>query len=310
LAVGAYLEASLATGVGGNQNDNLAFGAGAVYVFTRSGSTWSQQAYIKASNTEAGDYFGTVVSLSSDGSTLAVGANQEASSATGVGGDQTDDTAPGAGAVYMFARSGSTWSQQAYVKASNTGEGDRFGGLSVTLSGDGLVLAVGALFESSGATGIDGDQTSNLAESAGAAYVFTRSGTTWSQQAYVKASNTGIGDQFGYRVALSDNGGALAVGAIGEASSAAGIGGDQSDNTVMGAGAVYLFARSGTTWSQQRYLKASNTGPDAFGSSAALSGDASTLAVGAFGESSSATGIDGNQGNNSAPGAGAVYTFR
>ncbi len=136
------------------------------------------------------DLFGSSVALSADGSTLAVGAPDEASAATGIGGNQADNSAPGAGAVYVFTRSGTAWSQQAYVKASNTDADDRFGD-SVALSADGSTLAVGAVVEASAATGIGGNQADNSAQDAGAVYVFTRSGTTWSQQAYVKASNTG-----------------------------------------------------------------------------------------------------------------------
>jgi HJR/Mrr/RecB family endonuclease len=77
-------------------------GAGAVYAFTRSGATWSQQAYVKASNTDASDQFGLSVALSADGATLAVGANRERSAATGGGGNQTGNSAVGAGAVYVF----------------------------------------------------------------------------------------------------------------------------------------------------------------------------------------------------------------
>jgi hypothetical protein len=100
------------------------------------------------------------------------------------------------------------------------------------------------------------------------------------------------------------------VGAYGERSAATGIGGDQTDNSVLQAGAVYVFARSGTTWSQPAYVKASNTGEqDAFGFSVALSSDGLTLAVGAPIEDSAATGIDGDQADNSALHAGAVYVY-
>ncbi len=308
LAVGAFYEGSAATGIGGNQADNTAAGAGAVYVFTRTGATWSQQAYIKASNTGANDYFGSRVALSADGSTLAVGAFYEGSAATGIGGNQADNTAAGAGAVYVFHRTGATWSQQAYVKASNTGAGDGFG--AVALSADGSTLAVGAYNEGSAATGIGGNQSDNTAAGAGAVYVFTRTGVTWSQQAYVKASNTSAYDQLGVTVALSADGSTLAVGANQEDSAATGIGGDQADNTASDAGAVYVFARTGVTWRQQAYVKASNTGAgDYFGGSVALSADGSTLAVGAYGEASAATGIGSTQADSTAPDAGAVYTF-
>ncbi len=309
LTVGAPEESSAAPGVGGDQADNSAPGAGAVYVFKRGGTTWSQQAYIKASNTDAGDRFGHSVALSADGSTLAVGADRESSAATGIDRNQADNSAFAAGAVYVFTHSGTTWSQQAYIKASNAGVFDHFG-YSVALSADGSTLAVGAYGESSAATGIDGDQADNSAGGAGAVYVFKRGGTTWSQQAYIKASNTDTGDQFGLSVALSADGSTLAVGAGEESSAATGIGGDQADNSAGGAGAVYVLTRSGVTWSQQAYIKASNTdASDDFGLSVALSADGSTLAVGAFGESSAATGIAGDQADNSALHAGAVYVF-
>ena len=301
LAVGAYREDSNAAGVDGNQSDNSAEDSGAVYVFTRSGNVWSQQAYLKASNAEADDEFGYSVSVSGD--TLVVGAYQEDSSAAGVNGNQTDNSADGSGAAYVFTRSGGVWSQQAYLKASNAEAGDYFG-KAVAISGDTVV--VGAYNEDSNATGVDGDQADNSMYGSGAAYVFTRSGGVWSQQAYLKASNTGIYDHFGNSVAVS--GDTLAVGADDEDSSATGVDGNQGDNSADESGAAYVFTRSGGVWSQQAYLKASNTeSEDYFGESVAISGD--TVVVGADGEDSSATGVNGNQGDNSADDSGAAYVF-
>jgi hypothetical protein len=102
MAVGAYLEASAATGFNGNQADNSSAAAGAVYVFRRTGTAWVQESYLKASNTGASDSFGKALALSSDGSTLAVGAPREASSATGINGNQSDNSALASGAVYVF----------------------------------------------------------------------------------------------------------------------------------------------------------------------------------------------------------------
>ena len=309
MIVGAFGEGSSAVGVNGDQTNNDAGGSGAAYVFIRSGSTWSQQAYLKASNTDAGDQFGYSVALSGDGNTLTVSANNEASNAKGINGDQTNNGAFNAGAVYVFIRSGSTWSQQAYIKASNSGIGDHFG-YSLALSSDGNTLTVGAYGEASDATGINGDQSNNAASNAGAAYVFTRSGSTWSQQAYIKASNTGVSDQFGNSVALSGDGNTLTVGALGEASSATGINGDQTNNGAGNSGAAYVFTRSGSTWSQQAYIKASNAeANDRFGNSVALSGDGDTLSVGAYTEGSNAVGINGDQTSNGAGLSGAVYVF-
>jgi FG-GAP repeat len=301
VVVGAYGEGSKATGIDGDQSDNTAALAGAAYVFVRSGGTWSQQAYLKASNTEANDLFGYSVAVSGD--TVVVGAFSEDSKATGINGDQSDNTAAFAGAAYVFVRSGGTWSQQAYLKASNTEANDLFG-YSVAVSGDTVV--VGAFEESSNATGINGGQTDNSAAFSGAAYVFVRSGTNWAQQAYLKASNTETGDNFGVSLAVS--GDTVVVGANYEDSKTTGISGDQSDNNAPASGAAYVFVRSGATWNQQAYLKASNTeAEDDFGYSVAVSGD--TVVVAANYESSNATGINGDQSDNNALFSGAAYVF-
>ena len=220
VVVGAWGESSNATGVNGNQGDNNAPGSGAAYVFVRSGSTWNQTAYLKASNTDARDYFGKSVSLSDD--TVVVGASAEASNATGVNGNQGDNNAGFAGAAYVFVRSGRTWSQQAYLKSSNTQGLDHFG-RSVDISGDSLVV------------GADG----KLGNS-GAAYVFARGGSTWRQQTYLRASNAAGSHRFGYSVSLS--GDTVVVGARSETSNAKGINGNQNNNTLLNAGAAYVFA--------------------------------------------------------------------
>jgi hypothetical protein len=302
LAVGAHNEDSVATGINGNQSDNTATESGAVYVFRRNSTVWQQEAYLKASNTGAGDEFGISVTLSGD--TLAVGALREDSAAIGVNGSQTDNTATDSGAVYVFRRTGTAWQQEAYLKASNTGASDIFGE-SMALSGDTLV--VGAFREDSAATGVNGSQTDNTASDSGAAYVFRRTGTTWQQEAYLKASNTGAGDQFGNSVALS--GDTIAVGAYAEASAATGVNGNQADNSIMYGGAAYVFRRTGTVWQQEAYIKASNTGAgDQFGYSVALS--AESLLVAARYEASAATAINGNQADDSASLSGAAYVFR
>jgi trimeric autotransporter adhesin len=300
VVIGASGEASAATGVNGDQDSRTAPGAGAAYVFTRADAGWSQQAYLKASNTESTDGFGWTVAV--DGDTAVVSAFRESSNATGVNGDQTNNQARYAGAAYVFARTGTTWSQQAYLKASNTQAYDYFGE-SVALAGDTLVI--GAAREDSAATGVNGDQSNNAAFSAGAAYVFTRTDAGWSQQAYLKASNTDAEDAFGSSVAVT--GDTIVVGAPGEASAATGINGDQTNNVLFYAGAAYVFERTDTTWIQQAYLKASNTEHDLFGSSLAVLG--TTLIVGAPFEDSTATGVNGDQTNNSASESGAAYVF-
>ena len=305
VVIGSPFEDSSAAGVNGNQNDNSLLNSGAAYVFVRDGTdAWSQQAYLKASNPDTQDQFGRSVAISGD--TIVIGAPEERSSATGVNGDEADNSAVSAGAAYVFVRDETdVWSQQAYLKASNTESRDIFG-WSVAVSENTIV--VGAIFEGSFATGVNGDQANNLSLVSGAAYVFVRDGTgAWDQQAYLKASNTGVGNQFGRAVAVSGN--TVVIGAPFEGSNATGVNGNQFNNFARDAGAAYVFVRDGSgSWGQQAYLKASNTNADdRFGWSVAMSGE--TIAIGARGENSNATGINGDQADNSANDAGAAYVF-
>jgi hypothetical protein len=326
LAVAAYWESSAATGVNGNQSDDSIPQSGAVYVFTRSGNTWTQQAYIKASNTGTagvgdvpgdGDQFGFSLALSDAGNTLAVGATTEDSNANGVNANQADDSAISAGAVYVYARAGNAWSQQAYVKSDSptaATAGDLFG-YSVALSANGNTLAVGAYDEGGSARTVNGPVDA-MRNGSGAGYVFVRSGSTWSREAYLKTWNSEGGDSWGVSIALSDDGNTLAMGSIDADCLCTGVihapseegASDQKANTSVGAAAV--FVRNDTTWTQQAYVKASNTGlEDWFAVRLALSGDGNTLAIGAANEDSAARGINGMQNDNSALEAGAVYFF-
>ena len=300
MAVGAPYESSAAKGINGNQNDTSLYASGAVYIFTRVNNAWTQQAYIKASNPGQSYRFGHFVVLSQDGNTLAVSSFYEASAAKGIDGDQTDKSIPQAGAVYVFTRTGATWSQQSYIKASNTGEkgtaaapdeGDQFG-FSIALSADGNTLAAGAISEDSAAKGINGDQNDNSAQSSGAVYVFTRTGTKWSQQAYVKASNTDAMDLFGYAVGLSADGNTMAVSAYDEDSSAREINGVM-DKMRRGSGAIFVFTRTGANWAQTAYLKASNAeNGDSLGYDMAISQDGNTIVGGAGDEDCFAAGVN------------------
>ena len=306
LAVAAYYESSAATGINGNEDDRSIPEAGAVYIFVRTGTAWSQQAYIKASNTGTaaagdniaeGDQFGYSIALSADGNTLAVGAIGEDSNATGINGNQADNSANQAGAEYVFARTGTTWSQQAYVKSTMTRPNVLFG-YSTGISGDGNTLVVGEY---------DADRGK------GALYVLTRTAGVWSHQARIQAENAEAQDSLGYSLALSEDGNTIASGAADEDCMKPGINptgceNDQASNT--SSGAAYVFVRNGTTWTQQVFMKASNPGKeDWFGVRIAISGDGNTVAVGAQNEDSAAKGINGKQDDDSAPEAGAVYVF-
>lgn len=342
IVVGAPTEDGGTIDVDGDQSDNSRDNAGAAYVFVRRDGSWTEEAYLKASNTGDFDNFGDRVAI--DGDLIAVGARGEDSDATGVDGDGGNNRAPGSGAVYLFERTGSTWAPEAYLKASNTDNQDEFGA-SVAVSG--TTVVVGAIAESS--TG----------SNSGAAYVFTRDSAGWDQRALLKPSNTAAEDRFGRSVAVQ--GGTIAVGASGDASkpgtvyvftpsgpgwteqdaftgdnsdpgdrfgwdvdldgdellvgafaeesAAVRVDGNGADNSLRLAGAAYLFAWDGTSWSQEHYIKASNTqADDEFGRGVALSGP--IVAVTAIGEDSIDTGINGNQNDNTAPLAGAVYVYR
>jgi hypothetical protein len=298
LAVAAPMEPSDATGVNGDQANDRAPLAGAVYVFERTGVVWTQVAYLKASNTGAYDRFGASVAISADGRRLAVGAELEDALAVSNDSEQSNDDVPNSGAVYVFRRADAGWTQEAYVKAFNVGSEDRFGA-SVALSSDGSSMAVGAPWESGGATGIDGVPSRDEAPNSGAVYVFARAGAFWSHEAYVKASNADRDDLFGTSVALSGDGTRLVVGADAEDSGAAGVDADQTDDTALSAGAVYVFARNDATWSQEAYVKSSNTQRGArFGVSVSVSAEGDRLVVGANGES-----------NDSVFHQGAAYVF-
>ena len=331
IVVGATGEDSNTTGVtNGDGQDNTnddgnADDSGAVYVFKKdSNGNWVQDAYIKASNAGGGDSFGYSVSISGD--IIAVGATGEDSNITSI--DNTDGSASSndgvndSGAVYVFKKDSSgNWIQDAYIKASNAGSGDNFGS-SVAVDGD--IIVVGAINEDSGETTIyntDGSASTNeSASNAGAVYVFKRgSNGQWIQDAYLKASNAGLGDSFGRSVSIS--GDIIVVGAYLEDTNTTNINNNdghptvaESNNDASDAGAVYIFKKdSNGNWIQDAYLKASNTeGSDNFGYSVSISGD--MIVVGAVGEDSNVTSIDNIDGsastNNDYNIAGAAYVFK
>ena len=162
-------------------------------------------------------------------------AQGEDSIATGVDSDQGDGPSP-SGAVYVFTRSGTTWTQESYIKPSNTGSGDNFGEVVALRS---AVLVVGSRSEDGGGTGVGGDESSNALPDSGAAYLFSKTSGAWQQLTYLKASNAGEGDEFGTGVAVSDD--CVVVGAYREDSSASDVGGDQNDNASSDSGALYAF---------------------------------------------------------------------
>lgn len=321
----------LAVGAPGEDSeDGVSGDAGAVYIFVRDmDDEWSQRDHLTASNASAGDYFGSSVALSSDGSTLAVGAFYEGSALSGINTSGDDNSAFRAGAVYVFTRDGvGQWEQQAYIKASNVDERDQFGS-SVALSQHGDTLAVGAYSEDSSSPG---DEDNNDMDNAGAAYIFVRDDMDqWTQQAYIKASSPAAEAKFGEGVALSNSGDLLAVSAGGTTTVYSRTMGQWSYQDIgQGAGTKTALSRDGRvlaavtlandgvdiyeqeigTWSLRGHVEAPNADPgDWFGYTIALNADGSTLAISAWLEDSRATGIGGDQFDNSAIRAGAVYLY-
>jgi hypothetical protein len=297
----------------GFSSDTSVTNSGAVLVYKRTGSTWVQQAYIKAANSETNDGFGWPVSIYAD--TLAVGSWNEDSNQTTITngtGTSSDNSSSNSGAVYVFKRTGNNWAQEAYIKASNANIDDSLSSLSLNRD----TLAVGAQYEDSNQTTITngtGASSDNSLADSGAVYVYRRTGATWAQEAYIKASNAGTNDYFGFSVSV--DGDLLAVSAPSEDSASSltvtGATAPTDDNSSY-SGAVYIYRRTGTTWSQVNYIKASNNRNNSvFGSGVSLFSD--TLAVGSNGESSNQQGITNgsiSSSNTSSGTSGAVYVYR
>ncbi|WP_102395792.1 FG-GAP repeat protein [Enterovibrio norvegicus] len=278
-------------------SDNSVTESGAAYVFDRSGSTWTQTAYLKASNPEQDDFFGTSVDLSGDGLTLAVGATYEDS---GDPNDQSDNSESNSGAVYIYTINAGVWGQTYYLKASNAGNGDNFG-QSLALDDDGDMLVVGAMYEDSADSN---DPTNNSAPKSGAVYVYSLNGGVWIEDAYIKASNPEYEDGFGVALAMSRDEKTLAVVAQYEDS---GDANDESDNGTLGAGAVYVYTFSGGVWTQQAYVKVpAPSNYDYTGSGVSLSDDGNLLV---FGSVANDSGILNDPYDKSASDVGAVYIY-
>jgi len=253
---GAYFGRSVALNSDGStavvgatrETDPNGTAAGAAYVFARSGDSWDQHAKLVPASGESEDFFGNAVALSDDGTTAVIGARM-AENPAGVGG----------GAVYVFSRDSDSWRQQAELFPDD-GESLNFGA-SVAVSSEGKVALVGA----------DLERNSN-GDRAGAAYVFTRSGESWSQVTSLDHEDVDRGDNFGNSVTITNDGDTAVVGSPGD------------DNTDGGrAGSAYIFSRSGTEWAHQLELAAADGDQgDAFGVAVATDGMGSGTLVGTF----------------------------
>lgn len=238
-------------GVPNDDNGLTTGGPGSARVFARTGSSWTEEATLVSPDATPGDQLGTSVSISADGSRALVGAHTDV---TGAG--------TGAGSAHVFMRSATTWAHEAMLEAPDAGAGDYFG-FSVALSADGSRALVGAYAH---------DTTGGA--NAGAAYVFSRSGTSWTNEAALLAPDGSAADQFGWSVAISTDG------------SRALVSGYMDDTGVgYGTGSAHVFLQAGGSWTHEAMLVASDAkGGDYFGYSVALSGDGSRALIGVYGD--------------------------
>ncbi|HEY0709446.1 MAG TPA: FG-GAP repeat protein [Polyangia bacterium] len=303
--VGAPGENGSTTMINGPR-DTRAAGAGAAFVFVRGADgAWTQQAYLKASDGEAQDRFGTSVALSISGT-----ANNTVTTAV-VGAPVADgpNDAARAGAVYVFVRSpAGAWSEQARPRPATLRAAQEFGS-SVSLLGDTLV--VGSPLEDSGAGGINPGATPAVASDSGAVYVFSRAGTAWSQSTYIKAPSAAAQARFGARIAIA--GTFLAVGAPGDSGGGGGVSPSPGAPAVAGSGAAFLYRRATNGWELAHQIKATVARPqDRFGESIALSAASPTptLVVGApFDDTNEAGAYDPSTGSPTLD-SGAIFVYR
>jgi len=222
--------------------------SGAAYVFTRTGTSWVQEIKLVPSDSEANALFGHSCSISSDGTRAIVGAPYD---------DATGGT--DSGAAYIFTRSGTSWAQESKLVPSDSEAGAQFG-ISCSISSDGTRAIVGAYADD--ATG---------GTNSGAAYVYSRTGTSWVQESKLVPSDSEASAQFGWSCSISSDGTRAIVGA-------------HYDDATGGvnSGAAYIFTRSGTSWAQEIKLVASDGEVSAlFGRSCSISGDGMRAIVGA-----------------------------
>ena len=228
--------------VGAHQDDDSGSNSGSAYVLLRNGSSWTQQTKLTAGDGVAGDFFGYSVSI--DGDYAIVGAHLD------------DDNGINSGSSYVFHRNGSSWTQEAKLTAGDGAKADNFG-YSVSIGGARAI--VGAH--------LDDDN----ARESGSAYVFHRSGSSWSEEDKLTASSSAPSDRFGASVSIS--GDRVIVGAR------------RDDHNGTDSGAAYVFRRNGTSWTiETRLTPNDGSAGDLFGFSVSIGGNYSL--VGATGVTS------------------------
>ncbi|WP_052810624.1 hypothetical protein [Variovorax paradoxus] len=265
-------------------------GAGNFYVFRKVSGQWSIEQRVDAPSGQSGSLFGAFATISQDGTTIAVGSQYE-----NIGG------VADAGAAYVYTKpaGAAAWTLNTRVESTAPLLNAWFGG-AVALSGNGEVLLVGASRDSDAGYAV-----------AGALYVYRRVGAGYQLEQRISAPFPRQEGRFGgYGTAVSANGSLIAIASFRDGAASTGVNGDMTPVAGNTTGAVMLYEKPGATWTLKTFVKAPNPdNDDAFGYGLALSGDGKTLAVGATNEDSNATGIGGNQADNSASNVGAVYLY-
>ena len=223
-------------------------GAGAVFIYKREGTVWSLEQKLLADDTGTNQILGNSISISDDGAYVVAGANGDASNT---------------GAAYVFARTGTTWAQQQKILPSDSEAGAQFG-FSCGISGDATRLVVGAYYDD--ATGGAGS---------GAAYVFTRSGTSWAQESKLVAAASQAGEGAGNSVAIDRNGTRIVVGAYW-----------RTVSSLTLAGAAFVWKRTGTTWAEEAtFVSSSPEATDYFGYACGIDANGERVIIGSPGMS-------------------------
>lgn len=284
---------------------------GVAYIFTRSGTTWTERQSV-TKNDGSGDRF-TASAISQDGTTIAFGAERADSSAVGIdpSGDGSDGSSSNTGEVFIYVRSGNTWSQQAYIKPSQVNASDGFTASTLSSDGDILIAKSG---------GYDATVSNG-----GAIFVFRRNNAgVWTESQIIQTPNVSTNDGAVISTSLSGDGLTLAIGMRQEGSGTDAIisasGTIPTDETASSSGAVYIYNYSGSQFVFETYIKAPNAeASDFFGQGVALTTDGNKLFVSSLGDDSDANGVflSGDSGyaaaladNSATSEAGAVYVFK
>jgi len=265
--------------ISANRDEENGVQSGSVYVFVISGSTWTQEAKLTASDGKGEDQFGFSVAI--EGDTVVVGAWNVDTNRGGtyiyvrsgtawteqaklVNSDSSDDNmgesvaisndtvVVGAsvydsfrGSVYVFVRSGSMWTEQVKLTASDGTQNDYFG-VGVAISDDTIVIGAYNRNENGFASG--------------SAYIYSRSGSDWTEQAKLIPSDGDSFDRYGRSVAIDFDTAVIAA--------------ENDDDSGRDSGSVYIYIREGSEWTEQAKLVASDGAiGDSFGKSVAASGD-------------------------------------